>query len=94
MKIKVNAKRFTAFVLILFSFYIFSMHYKAVIDAVNIKQEKTRYAALLKQEQEKNTALKEKQKNLDSDKYYEEIARENLGFLKSNEVLYINADNK
>ena len=70
------------------------MHYKTSLDAVNIKQEKIKYSALLKQEQEKNRSLKEKQKNLDSDEYYENIARENLGLLKSNEILYINADNK
>ena len=94
MKIKVNTKRFVCFLLVLFSFYIFFMHYKAVMDGVNIKQEKTKYSALLKQEQERNATLKEKQKYLDSDEYYEEIARENLGLLKSDEILFINADNK
>ncbi len=94
MKIKVNVKRFTAFILVLFTFYIFSMHYKAVVDAVNIDKEKEEYEALIAEQTELNKELKEKQAHLESAEYYEEIARENLGLLKSTETLYINADNK
>ena len=94
MKIKVNVKRFTAFVLVLFTFYIFSMHYRAVVDAVNINNEKKEYEALIAEQQEINKELKEKQAYLESDEHYEELARENLGYLKSTETLYINADNK
>ena len=49
---------------------------------------------LISEQAEINKQLKEKQAHLESDEYYEEIARENLGLLKSTETLYINADNK
>ena len=94
MKIKVNMKRFIAFILVLFTFYIFSMHYKAVVDGVNINNEKKDYENLIAEQKEINKELKEKQAYLESDEYYEELARENLGYLKSTETLYINADNK
>ncbi len=94
MKIRVNTKRFIAFFLVLFTFYIFSMHYKSVVDAVNIKEEKEKYASLMEEEKEKNKKLKEKEENLNTDESYEEIARDNLGLLKSSETLYINADAK
>ena len=94
MKIKINIKRFSAFILALFTLYIFSMHYKAVVDAVNINNEKKEYEVLIGEQAEINKQLKEKQAHLESDEYYEEIARENLGLLKSTETLYINADNK
>jgi len=94
MKIKVNFKRFTAFLLVVFTFYIFSMHYKAVVDATNIDNEKAHYEQLIAEQKEINKELKEKQENIESSEYYEEIARDNLGLLKSTETLYINADSK
>ena len=70
------------------------MHYQSVVDSVDIKEEKAKYTSLLNEEKEKNESLKEKEENLNTDESYEEIARENLGLLKSSETLYINADAK
>lgn len=94
MRIRVNAKRLIIFALIIFTYNIFSMHYKSVVDAVNIKEEKEKYVSMLKEEQQKNEKLKEKEENLNTDESYEAIARDNLGLLKSSETLYINADAK
>ena len=94
MKIKINIKRFTAFLLVVFTFYIFSMHYKSVVDATNIENEKAKYEEMIAEQQNINKDLKEKQKNIESSEYYEDIARKDLGLLKPSETLYINADSK
>lgn len=94
MKIKVNFKRFTAFLLVVFTFYMFTMHYRAVVDATNIENEKSKYEQMIAEQKAINNELKEKQSNIESSEYYEEIAREDLGLLKSTETVYINADSK
>lgn len=94
MKIRINFKRFTIFLLILFTFYIFSMHYKAIVDGINIDEEKEKYEQLIAEQTTLNNALNEKKESVETDEYYEDLARDNLGLIKSTETLYVNADAK
>ena len=89
---KINFKRFTIFLLCILTVYIGYMHYKATVDSINIKNDQKKYTALIKEEEEKNKELKEKEKNLNTAESYEKIARENLGLLNSDETVYINSD--
>ncbi len=92
MKLKINFKRFTLFLIAVFTIYIGIMHYKATVDGVNIKEEKDSYLALIETEEEKNAKLKETEENLNTTESYEQLARENLGLLKSDETVYINSN--
>ena len=92
MKIKINHKRFILFLLAVFTVYIGIMHYKATVDSINIKNKQSEYLALIEEEKEKNKELKEREENLNTTESYEQIARENLGLLKSDETVYINSD--
>ena len=94
MKVHVNKKRFTAFLMIIFTIYIFSMHYKTIADSLNISAETNKYVAMLEEEKQKNAKLIEQKNNMESDEYYEEIARDDLGLLKNTQILYINADDQ
>ena len=94
MKWKINYKRFTVFVLVLLTIYFGNMQYKAILDNVNIKSESEKVAALLETEQEKNEELKARQESLDSDEYYEKLAREELGYLKPDEKVFIDSQKK
>ena len=92
MKIKINLKRFSLFLIIVFTIYIGTMHYKATVDNINIKSEQEKYLALTEEEKEKNEKLKKTEENLNTTESYEQIARENLGLLKSDETVYINSN--
>lgn len=92
MKIKINLKRFSLFLIAIFTLYIGTMHYKATIDEMNIKDEQKNYLALIEEEKVKNEKLKETEENLNTTESYEQIARENLGLLKSDETVYVNSN--
>lgn len=92
MKIKINFKRFSLFLIAVFTIYIGIMHYKATVDNINIKNEQDTYLALIEEEKAKNEKLKETEENLNTTESYEQIARENLGLLKSDETVYVNSD--
>ena len=92
MKIKINIKRFSLFLIALFTIYIGVMHYKATVDSINIKNEQENYLALIEEEKAKNEKLKKTEENLNTTESYEQLARENLGLLKSDETVYINSD--
>ncbi len=94
MRLKINYKRFTIFILVLLTVYFFNMHYKAILDNVNIKTESDKIAELMLEEQEKNAELKAQQENLNSDEYYEKLAREELGYLKPDEKVFIDSQKK
>ncbi|WP_352399698.1 septum formation initiator family protein [Anaerotignum sp.] len=55
-----------------------------------IKQERMEIASQIKQEQEKQLEFEKRKEYYNSDSYIEQIAREQLGMVKPNEVLYIN----
>ncbi len=46
--------------------------------------------AQIQEEQEKELELKDRKEYYNSDSYIEQIAKEQLGMIKPNEVLYIN----
>lgn len=94
MKRKINYKRVTVFILVLLTVYFCNMHYKAILDNVNIKNESEKIAGLLETEKKKNEELKAQQENLDSDEYYEKLAREKLGYLKPEEKVFIDSQKK
>ncbi len=94
MRLKINYKRFTIFVLVLLTVYFFDMHYKAILDNVNIKNESDKIAELMLEEQAKNEELKAQKENLNSDEYYEKLAREELGYLKPDEKVFIDSQKK
>ena len=94
MKRKINYKRVTVFILVLLTVYFCNMHYKAILDNVNIKNESEKIAGLLETEKKKNEELKAQQENLDSDEYYEKLAREELGYLKPEEKVFIDSQKK
>ena len=94
MKRKINYKRVTVFILVLLTVYFCNMHYKAILDNVNIKNESEKIAGLLETEKKKNEELKARQENLDSDEYYEKLAREELGYLKPEEKVFIDSQKK
>ena len=54
-----------------------------------LKQEDAAVMAEIKQEQEKNIQHKNDKEYYNSDEYIEQTAREQLGMVKSNEVLYV-----
>ncbi len=94
MRLKINYKRFTIFILVLLTVYFFNMHYKAILDNVNIKNESEKIAELMLEEQAKNAELKAQKENLNSDEYYEKLAREELGYLKPDEKVFIDSQKK
>ncbi len=57
---------------------------------LDLKQEQTKILAQIKEEQEKKAEYENNKEYYQSDAYIEKVAREQLGLLKSNEVLYIN----
>lgn len=94
MKLKINYKRFTVFILVLLTVYFCNMHYKAILDNVNIKNESEKVNELLQAEIQKNEELKAQQANLNTDEYYEKLAREELGYLKPDEKVFIDSQKK
>ncbi|WP_304508411.1 FtsB family cell division protein [Anaerotignum sp.] len=55
-----------------------------------IKQERTAVASQIQAEQDKKLEYENRKEYYNSDSYIEQIAREQLGMIKPNEVLYIN----
>ncbi|HBF66017.1 MAG TPA: hypothetical protein DDW34_10040 [Clostridium sp.] len=55
-----------------------------------LRQERLDVASQIQMEQEKKLELEERKKYYNSDSYIEQIAKEQLGMIKPNEVLYIN----
>ncbi len=94
MKLKINYKRLTICILVLLTVYFINMHYKAILDNVNIRNESEKVAELMQAEQEKNEALLAEKENLNSDEYYEKLAREELGYLKPDEKVFIDSQKK
>ena len=92
MKKKINFKKFSLFLIAIFTVYIGAMHYKATMDDINIKNETKKYISLKEEEIAKKEALEKTKENLNTTESYEQIARENLGLLKSDETVYINSN--
>lgn len=57
---------------------------------LQLKQEQIQVLAEIEQEKEKKAQYESNKEYYQSDAYIEKVAREQLGLLKSNEVLYIN----
>ena len=55
-----------------------------------VKDETASVAAQVKEEKEKQPEFEARREYYTSDAYIEQIAREQLGMVKSNEILYIN----
>lgn len=55
-----------------------------------VKDETASVAAQVKEEKEKQQKFEARREYYTSDAYIEQIAREQLGMVKSNEILYIN----
>lgn len=55
-----------------------------------VKDETASVAAQVKEEKEKQQEFEARREYYTSDAYIEQIAREQLGLVKSNEILYIN----
>ncbi|MCQ4937508.1 MULTISPECIES: FtsB family cell division protein [Anaerotignum] len=55
-----------------------------------LKQERMDVASQIQLEQDKKLELEERKKYYNSDGYIEQIAKEQLGMIKPNEILYIN----
>ena len=55
-----------------------------------VKEETASVAAQVKEEKEKQQEFEARREYYTSDAYIEQIAREQLGMVKSNEILYIN----
>ena len=55
-----------------------------------IKQERILIASQIQEEQQKQLEYEKRKEYYNSDSYIEQIAREQLGMVKPNEVLYIN----
>lgn len=55
-----------------------------------VKQERSVVASQLQEEQDKKLEYENRKEYYNSDSYIEQIAREQLGMIKPNEVLYIN----
>ena len=55
-----------------------------------VKDETASVAAQVKEEKEKQQEFEARREYYTSDAYIEQIAREQLGMVKSNEILYIN----
>ena len=66
MKIKINLKRFSLFLIAVFTIYIGTMHYKATIDEINIKKDQKECLALIEEEKVKNEKLKKTEENLNT----------------------------
>jgi cell division protein FtsB len=60
-----------------------------LIDLYKMQKEKERYLAILKDLKEKNRLLTDEIRRLKEDnKYFESVAREQLGMIKDNEIVY------
>ncbi|WMI81043.1 FtsB family cell division protein [Anaerotignum sp. MB30-C6] len=55
-----------------------------------IRQERQEIASQIQDEQQKQEEYENRKEYYNSDSYIEQIAREQLGMIKPNEVLYIN----
>lgn len=55
-----------------------------------VKDETASVAAQVKEEKEKQQEFEARREYYTNDSYIEQIAREQLGMVKSNEILYIN----
>lgn len=55
-----------------------------------IKQERLEISAQIEEEKQKQQEYEKDKEYYNSDSYIEKIAREQLGMIKSNEVLYVN----
>jgi len=60
-----------------------------LIDLYKMQKEKERYLAIVKELQEKNRLLAAEIRRLNEDKkYFESVARKELGMVKDNEIIY------
>lgn len=81
------------FVRVFLSVFIFAVGVGVVSQAKafdQIKQERLSIASQIKEEQQKQIEYEKRKEYYNSDSYIEQIAREQLGMIKPNEVLYIN----
>lgn len=96
MEKKVKTKRLDRLFIRLFLFvfvmvvgagvYLQMQEYRA------LQQEAAQLEQQIAQEQEKALDFEAKKEYYNSDSYIEQIAREQLGLVKSNEILYINRE--
>lgn len=63
---------------------------KKVIRYQELQEEKAVLTADIEAEKEKQLEFENRREYYNSDSYIEQIAREQLGMIKSNEILYVN----
>lgn len=61
------------------------------VELKNIADEKEKYVTLCENEEMRHEQLLETKKNINSDEYIEEVAREKLGLVMPYEIIFVDA---
>jgi len=88
---KINFKKLLYLILILYMVFIFIQQQITIyhLDKQKMEMQKEMNTLL-----EQNKALKEQIKYVKSKEYIEKVAREELGLVKDNEIIYIDVSDK
>lgn len=68
------------------------LFYKTTVDYNALLKEEKLYTEKISDENERKEALAELEKKADSDETIENLARNNLNYLKENEILFIDGE--
>lgn len=86
---KQNLWLYAVIVLIVYFIYLF---YQTSVDYRALLKEEKEYTAKIEYENEKSEALAEVEKKAESKENMEDLARNNLNYLKENEILFIDGE--
>ena len=81
---------YTFAVTLVFVYGIYTM-IEQEVELKNIADEKEKYVTLCENEAMRHEQLLETKKNINSDEYIEEVAREKLGLVMPYEIIFVDA---
>ena len=90
MKIFFKKLLYTFTVTLVFVYGIYTM-IEQEVELKNIADEKEKYVTLCENEEMRHEQLLETKKNINSDEYIEEVAREKLGLVMPYEIIFVDA---
>lgn len=92
-KNKSYTKTIVGFFMIFFIFVVGICVYKQSCELYKLKTEELAISQQIESEKNKKLQLESKQSYYESDEYIEKVAREQLGLVKSGELVFINNAN-
>ncbi|MBE5821191.1 MAG: septum formation initiator family protein [Clostridiales bacterium] len=90
-KAKNNNKKLSKWLLIIAVVYVAYIFISQQVTLGKYSTEAAYYKQMKQNEQERNTTLLEQKENVNSDKFIEKMAREELGLVMPNETIYVDS---